>query len=105
MSADLTTRVLEHPAFRELERRRSRLGWTLTAIILLVYFGFILLVAFSPATLAQPVGGMTMSLGLPVGVGIILVSIAATGIYVRRANSEFDELVRQVRAAVGEERP
>lgn len=100
MSDDLETRVVKHPAFQELERKRSRLGWTLTAITLLLYFGFILLVAFSPATLATPLGGMTMTLGLPMGVGIILASILMTGIYVHRANTEFDELTRKVREDV-----
>jgi uncharacterized membrane protein (DUF485 family) len=102
MTEDLTSRVLGHPAFQELERKRSRLGWTLTAITLLIYFGFILLVAFSPATLATPLGGMTMTLGLPVGVGIILASIVMTGIYVHRANSEFDDLVRKIHDSVAE---
>lgn len=96
MTDDRTLRIVDHPAFRELERKRSRLGWTLTAITLALYFGFILLVAFAPASLATPLGGMTMTLGLPAGVGIILASILMTGIYVHRANTEFDELVRKL---------
>lgn len=97
MSDELTQKVLSDPAFHELESKRNRLGWTLSAITLVVYYGFILVVAFSPSTLAAPIGGMTMSVGLPVGVGIILLSIIMTGIYVRRANSEFDGLVRKIK--------
>lgn len=97
MAEDLVRKVVNDPAFHELERKRSRLGWTLTAITLAIYFGFILLVAFSPATLAMPLAGMTMTLGLPIGVGIIVASIVMTGIYVRRANAEFDELTRRIK--------
>lgn len=97
MVDDVTQKVLRDPAFQELEKRRNRLGWTLTAITLVIYFGFILLVAFSPATLATPVGGMTMTWGLPLGAGIILASILMTGIYVRRANSVFDGLIAKIR--------
>lgn len=97
MADDVTQKVLRDPAFHELEAKRNRLGWTLSAITLVVYYGFILLVAFSPSTLATPLGGMTMTLGLPVGVGIILISIIMTGIYVRRANSEFDGLVKRIK--------
>ncbi len=97
MVDEVTQRILRDPAFVELEQKRNKLGWTLTAIILVIYYGFILLVAFSPSTLAMPLGGMTMSLGLPLGVGIILVSILVTGIYVRRANSVFDALVEKIK--------
>jgi uncharacterized membrane protein (DUF485 family) len=97
MVDEVTQRILRDPAFVELEQKRNKLGWTLTAITLVIYYGFILLVAFSPSTLAMPLGGMTMSLGLPLGVGIILASILVTGIYVRRANSVFDALVEKIK--------
>lgn len=97
MVDDVTQRVLRDPAFKELEQKRNKLGWTLSAITLVIYYGFILVVAFSPSTLATPLGGMTMTLGLPVGVGIILASILMTGIYVRRANSVFDALVTKIK--------
>ena len=97
MVDDVTQQVMRDPAFHELESRRNRLGWTLTAITLVIYFGFILLVAFSPATLATPLGGMTMTLGLPIGVGIIVASIVMTGIYVWRANSVFDGLIGRIK--------
>ncbi|MDR3419220.1 MAG: DUF485 domain-containing protein [Nevskia sp.] len=97
MADDLVRKVLADPLFKELEHKRSSLGWTLTALTLVLYFGFVLLVAFSPATLATPLDGSTITLGLPVGVGIILASIVLTGIYVRRANSVFDDLTRRIK--------
>jgi uncharacterized membrane protein (DUF485 family) len=52
-------------------------------------------VAFAPKLLGTPVLGV-ITLGIPVGVFIIVVAFVLTGIYVRRANSEFDELNRQI---------
>jgi uncharacterized membrane protein (DUF485 family) len=37
-----------------------------------------------------------MSLGVPVGLGVILFTIAITGIYVRKANTDFDALKEAV---------
>ena len=47
--------------------------------------------------LARPIGGGVTSIGIPIGVGIILLAILLTGLYVRRANREYDPLVRALR--------
>ena len=65
--------------------------------MLVAYFGYVALIAFDKAVLARPIGGGVTSLGIPVGVGVILLAIVLTGIYVRRANSEFDPLVKALR--------
>jgi uncharacterized membrane protein (DUF485 family) len=77
-----------------LVRERSRFEWTLTAIMLAVFFGYILLIAFCRDWLAQPIGDGATTLGIPLGIGVILVGILLTGIYVHRANSRFDPMVR-----------
>lgn len=90
-------RIRLTPAFLELERRRSRFSWTLTVLMLVLYFGFILLVAFDKQL--QLMGTMvtrSISLGFPLGLGVILAAIALTGIYVLRANTEFDRLTREI---------
>lgn len=97
---DLRT-IAEDPRYRDLVARRSRFGWTLTAIMLLVYFGFILLVAFDRAFLARPIAGGTTTIGIPIGLGVILVGIVLTGVYVRRANRRFDPIVAAIRADAG----
>ena len=89
-------RIRQSPAYQTLVRRRTRFSWILTAIMLVVYFGYIGLIAFDKAFLAQPIGAGVTSLGIPVGVGIIFITIALTGIYVVRANSEFDRLTREI---------
>ena len=65
--------------------------------MLVVYFGYVALIAFDKAVLARPIGGGVTSLGIPVGLGVILLAILLTGIYVRRANREYDPLVKALR--------
>ena len=64
---------------------------------MLPYYSFILLIAFSPETLGQPIGDGVMTVGIPVGISIILLCIILTGIYVKRANSEFDKLIDDIK--------
>ncbi len=85
----------------QLVRRRSRFAWLLTAIMLGIYFGYILLIAFRRDILAQPIGEGVTSLGIPIGIGVILAGIALTAIYVRRANREFDPLLDALRQEYG----
>ena len=89
-------RILRDPQFQELIRRRSGFAWTLSAIMLGVYFGFILLVAFAKDLMAVRIGTGVTSLGILLGLGVIILAFVLTGIYVARANSRFDELTRNL---------
>ena len=100
MDADLTQRIATHPQYLALKARRSRFGWWLTAAMMLVYYGFIVLVAFDKPFLAQKLGTGVMTVGIPIGFGVIVFTILITAFYVRRANSEFDDLAEQVQKAV-----
>lgn len=85
------TRIADDPRYRQLIRARGRFGWLLSGIMLAAYFGFVLLVAFDKAFLSQPIvaGGVT-SLGIVIGFAIILLAILLTGLYVARANRDYD---------------
>jgi uncharacterized membrane protein (DUF485 family) len=96
MQGNILERVRGSAAFTQLERRRNRFGWTLTVIMLGIYVGFILAVAFAPATMGTPVAG-AITLGFPIGLGVILSAVALTGLYVWRANGDFDALAETVR--------
>lgn len=87
-------RVAADPRYLALVRQRGRFTWTLTAVMLIAYFGFILLIAFDKDLLARPVGAGVTSLGIPVGLGVILLAIGLTGLYVRRANRDYDGMVQ-----------
>ena len=88
--------IARSPAYRTLVRQRSRFGWLLTAVMLIVYFGYIVLIAFRRDLLALPIGRGVTSLGIPLGIGVILVGIMLTGFYVRRANRQFDPQVEAI---------
>ena len=100
METDLAQRIASHPKYQELKAKRSRFGWWLTALMMIVYYGFIVLVAFDKEFLAQRLGEGVTTLGMPIGLGVILFTIVITGIYVRRANSEFDDLTEEIKKAV-----
>lgn len=89
-------RIAADPAYQELKRKRNRLGWTLTVLMLVAYYGYIGLIAFDKSFLAQPIGSGVSTIGIPIAIGLMVFTIALTGIYVRRANNEFDRLVAQV---------
>lgn len=89
--------VVADPRYQQLVQRRGRFTWTLSIIMLVAYFGYIALVAFDKSLLAHPIGGGVTSLGIPVGVGLILLAILLTGLYVRRANKEYDPIVDALR--------
>ena len=66
--------------------------------MLVIYFGFILLIAFNPAFFQTIVIGSNITIGVPLGVSIIIAAFALTGIYVKKANSDFDELSEKIKA-------
>ena len=89
---DILDRVTANPKFLEFVAMRNRYSIIMTIVSAAAYYGFILLVAFQGPWLGTKLGaGMTMSIGVPLGVGVIVFTIILTWIYVRRANSEFDE--------------
>lgn len=100
MQDDLIQRVINNPQYQELKRKRSSFGWTLTWAMMIVYYGFIALIAFDKSFLAQRMGAGVMTIGVPIGFGVILFTIIITAIYVRRANSEYDDLTAAITKAV-----
>ena len=88
-------RIEANPDFIELVRSRRTFGWTLTVIMLVIYYGFIALVAYDKPLIAQPLFG-TVTVGLVIGLGVIVSAVLLTGIYVLRANGKFDELSRRI---------
>ena len=68
--------------------------------MLVVYYGFILLVAFNKEFLSQRLGEGVMTMGMPIGLAVIVFTIVITAIYVKRANSEFDQLSDDINKAV-----
>ncbi len=99
MDNDLTQRILRDPKYQELKAKRTRFGWWLTLAMMLVYYGFILLVAFDKPFLATRLGAGVTTVGMPLGLAIIAFTVVITGLYVRRANGEYDALTDQIAKA------
>ena len=97
MSSEVYERIRRNPKFDQLVSRRSSFAWTLTAVGLGLYFILIMISAFSRMTLAAPIwtGGVA-SIAWPIGAGLILLFWLMTGLYIRRANGEFDDLNSQI---------
>ncbi|UFS61893.1 DUF485 domain-containing protein [Sulfurimonas sp. HSL-3221] len=99
MTNEMVEHIKNNPKYQELVKTRSAFAWKLSIVMLVVYFTFILTIAFDPSLLGTPLSetGVT-TVGIPVGVAIIFIAFVLTGIYVKRANGEFDDLNREVRA-------
>jgi uncharacterized membrane protein (DUF485 family) len=97
METPLAERIAADPNYQALKSRRSSFGWSLTIAMLVVYYGFILLIAFEKGLLAARIGDNVITWGIPIGFGVIVFTILITGIYVRRANGEFDELSEKIK--------
>ena len=96
MSDSIVAKIEANPKYRELRDKRNAFGWTLTLLMLIVYFGYIALIAFNKPFLAQPIGNGVTTIGIPIGMGVIIFTIVITGIYVRRANGEYDRLTAEI---------
>lgn len=95
--AQTCAQVRDNPKFKHLTRQRARLAWSLSGVVLAIYYSFIMVVAFVPAWLHLPLyDGTHLSLGMPIGVAIILSSWLLTAWYVHRANTHFDVLSSQI---------
>jgi uncharacterized membrane protein (DUF485 family) len=100
MDVSTIKRIEADPNYQRLVAERKSFSWTLAIIILVIYYGFIVIVAFVPGLIATTVFG-NVTVGIILGVAIILASILLTGIYVTRANSEYDDLTNQIVSAYG----
>lgn len=96
MELDLVNRIANSPKYKELKAKRTGFGIWLTLSMMAVYYGFILLVAFNKEFLSQRIGSGVMTIGIPIGFGVILFTILITAIYVMRANKTFDDLTAAI---------
>ena len=96
MENELVDRIAKDPSYIELKHKRTSLGWWLSLAGMVAYYGFILLVAFDKSFLAKKLGSGVTTLGMPLGVAVIVFTIVITWYYVRRANSEFDPLTERI---------
>jgi uncharacterized membrane protein (DUF485 family) len=97
MSDDIIERVKANPRYHALTRERSLLGGILSAIVLVCFAAFILLMGFARDFLGTPMAeGSAISIGFPIGFAVALICMICSGIYVWRANKDFDRLIAEI---------
>ena len=93
--------ILEDEDFKSLSGQKNSISIILTVLELVLYFGFIALIAFNKPFLAQKMGGEgATTIGIPIAIGTILLSWVFTGIYIFWANSKYDLLVKKVKEKI-----
>lgn len=97
MDKKMIEKIKSDPDFQKLVSERNRVMVVLTLIELFFYFGFILMVAFNKEFLASKLGEGVVTVGIPIGIGVIVVSFLLTGIYVYIANKDYDELSEKIK--------
>ena len=88
--------IERNPKFIALVNKRKTLGWSLSIVMLAIYLGFILVVSFAPDVLSAKLGTGVTTVGIVVGVLVILSAFVLTGIYVSKANAEYDTLTKAI---------
>jgi len=97
MSIEMYERIRGNPKFDTLVARRGKFAWTLTWTVLALFYGFFMLVAFAPKSLGEPVAqGSMLTVGVLIEFSLFVLFWVLTAVYVRRANSEFDALTREI---------
>lgn len=98
LTAEKVEAIKNSPEFRELTQKRNKFARILAILMVVVYFGFILVLAFAPKFFGTPLGsGTVITIGIPVGVSVIVLAFVLTGIYTKKANGEYDELTQAIK--------
>lgn len=97
MSSAMYERMRANPKFQDLVARRGRFAWTLAFVVLIMFYGFVMVVAFNPAALGKPVSeGSMLTVGVAVEFFMFVFFWVLTAVYVKRANTEFDGLTQEI---------
>jgi len=94
---EIYNKVRNNPKYVELVKKRSSFAWMLSSLILIVYYTFIMIIAFYPSLLGNTIGNGVTTIGMPIGLAIIFLCFLLTGIYTKRANKEFDKLTDEIK--------
>ena len=101
MQQDIVDRLRNNPKYHEMVSKRNRFGWMMAMLMLAIYYAFIMTIAFAPEVLGTPISDTSViSIGIPVGLGVIISAFLLTGIFVYRANTEFDRMNEEIKREV-----
>ncbi|MCW8895381.1 DUF485 domain-containing protein [Sulfurimonas sp.] len=104
MNKELVKKIKENPDYQKLASTRNSFAIKLSVTMLAVYFTFILTIAFNPSILGTPISEDSVTtIGIPIGVAVIIFAFILTGIYTKRANGEFDDLANKIKQSIKED--
>ncbi|ABB44732.1 Protein of unknown function DUF485 [Sulfurimonas denitrificans DSM 1251] len=103
MNKETIEKIKNDPNYKELISKRNGFAVKLSIWMLAVYFAFILTIAFDPSFLGTPISSDSVTtIGIPIGMAVIIFAFVLTGIYTKRANGEFDDLNNKIKNSIKE---
>jgi len=101
MQQDIVERLRNNPKYHQMVSKRNRFGWLMAIVMLAIYYAFIMTIAFAPQVLGRPISDTSViTIGIPIGLGVIVAAFLLTGIYVYRANTVFDRMNDELKREV-----
>ena len=92
--------ITKQTVYRKLIRRSLYIKLPLLIVTIFTYMGFILLIAYKPQVLSQSLGTSVISLGLVLGVCLILIILFVTALYAVLTNKLIEPLINQLRKPI-----
>ena len=94
---NIQVKIRNNPKFTEMVGKRTRFAIILSLVVLVPYYSYMLLVSLQPQLFAAKISeGSVITIGWPIAALIVIVGWLLTGVYVSRANGEFDRLTREI---------
>ena len=95
-SSDHVAKLIANPKYQALVKKRNGINNTFFIIMLVIYAGFILLVAFADGLMGQPIGNMTISVGVALGVVVLISASVLIILYTIICNKTIDPALKEV---------
>jgi len=97
MNNELVDRIENNPKYKELVSKRTSFGIKLGIFVLVMFYTFIMTIAFNKEVLATTIGDGVTTIAFPIALAILVISFITTLIYVKRANGEFEDLTNEIK--------
>ena len=100
MNEELVEKIESNPKYKELVSKRNSLGIKLGIFVLVMFYAYILVIAFNKELLAAKIGDGVTTNAFPIALAILVISFITTLIYVNKANGEFENLTNEIKKDV-----
>lgn len=97
MKDELVDKIENNPKYQELVSKKNSLGIKLGVFVLVMFYAYILTIAFNKEVLATKIGDGVTTIAFPIALAILVISFLTTIIYVRKANGEFEDLNNEIK--------